>query len=104
MQQIQHLVSEYLDIIHTWKPIILDKFESLIRLKNILVFFSLKLLAQNVFGTTWSAAYPYKQSIEGQDVTVKAYPYTPYSGSPMIGLTKVYHNKQLLYTINRVCQ
>lgn len=56
---------------------------------------------QNLFGTTWSAAYPYTQRIEGQDVVVKAFPYDPYSGSPMVGATKVYLKKKLLYTIDK---
>ena len=58
-------------------------------------------MTQTVFGTTWSAAYPYTQQIDGQNVIIKAFPYDPYSGSPMIGVTKVYFNKKLLYTINK---
>jgi hypothetical protein len=69
--------------------------------KNILTIILLTVFAQTVFGTTWSAAYPYKQRINGQDVVIKAYPYDPYSGSPMIGVTKVYLKKKLLYTIDK---
>lgn len=61
----------------------------------------LTFLTQTVFGTTWSAAHPYTQQIDGQNVVVKAFPFDPYSGSPMIGVTKVYLNKKLLYTIDR---
>ena len=68
---------------------------------NILTTVLLTVLAQTVFGTTWSAAYPYTQQIDGQNVIIKAFPYDPYSGSPMIGVTKVYFNKKLLYTINK---
>jgi hypothetical protein len=70
-------------------------------IKNILNVIILTVLSQTVFGTTWSAAYPYVQKIDGQDITVKAFPYAPYSGSPMIGFTKVYLNKEVLYTINK---
>lgn len=52
-------------------------------------------------GTTWSAAYPYSQQIDGQQVIVKAFPYDPYSGSPMLGVTRVYYDKKLLYTIEK---
>lgn len=61
----------------------------------------LAVLTQTVLGTTWSAAYPYTQQIDGQNVVIKAFPFDPYSGSPMIGVTKVYLNKKLLYTINK---
>lgn len=61
----------------------------------------LTVLSQTAFGTTWSAAYPYTQQIDGQNVVIKVFPYAPYSGSPMIGVTKVYLNKKLLYTIDK---
>lgn len=52
-------------------------------------------------GTTWRAAYPYTQQIDGQNVVVKAFPYDPFAGSPMIGVTKVYLNNKLLYSIDK---
>lgn len=61
----------------------------------------LTVLTQTVFGTTWSAAYPYRQQIDGQNVVIKAFPYDPYSGSPMIGVTRVYFNNKLLYSIDK---
>lgn len=61
----------------------------------------LTVLTQTVLGTTWIAAYPYTQKIEGQDVVVKAFPYDPYSGSPMIGVTRVYFKNKLLYSIEK---
>lgn len=61
----------------------------------------LTVLGHAVFGTTWSAAYPYTQKIDGQNVVIKAFPYAPYTASPMIGVTKVYHKKKLLYTIDK---
>lgn len=67
----------------------------------MLTIILLTVLSQSVFGTTWFAAYPYKQQIDGQKVVVKAYPYDPHSGSPMIGVTKVYFNNKLLYTIDK---
>jgi hypothetical protein len=70
-------------------------------LKNILTTILLTVLTQIVFGTTWTAAYPYTQQIDGQNVIVKAFPYAPYSGSPMIGVTKVYLNNTLLYSIDK---
>lgn len=70
-------------------------------LKNILTTILLTVLSQTAFGTTWSAAYPYTQKIDGQNVVVKAFPYAAYSGSPMIGVTKVYLNNKLLYTIDK---
>jgi hypothetical protein len=69
--------------------------------KNILTTILLSVLTQTVFGTTWSAAYPYTQKIDGQNVVVKAFPYDPYSGSPMIGVTRVYFNNKLLYSIDK---
>ncbi|BDD05272.1 hypothetical protein [Aureibacter tunicatorum] len=69
-------------------------------IKNIIIVITLTILAQTAFGTTWSAAYPYIQKIDGQNIAVKAFPYAPYSGSPMTGATKVYQNKKLLYTID----
>lgn len=69
--------------------------------KNILTTILLTVLSQTAFGTTWSAAYPYTQKIDGQNVVVKAFPYAAYSGSPMIGVTKVYLNNKLLYTIDK---
>lgn len=70
-------------------------------LKNILTTILLTVLTQTVFGTTWSAAYPYTQQIDGQNVVIKAFPYDPYSGSPMIGVTRVYFNNKLLYSIDK---
>lgn len=70
-------------------------------LKNILTLILLTVLSQIAFGTTWSAAYPYTQHIDGQNVVIKAFPYDPYSGSPMIGVTNVYFKKKLLYTIDK---
>jgi hypothetical protein len=70
-------------------------------LKNILTTILLIVLSQTTFGTTWGAAYPYIQQIEGQNVVVKAIPYDPFSGSPMIGLTEVYLNNKLLYSIDK---
>lgn len=61
----------------------------------------LTVVTQSVFGTTWSAAYPYTQKIDGQSVEIKAFPYDPYSGSPMIGDTRVYFNNKLLYSIDK---
>lgn len=58
------------------------------------------VLAQCAFGTTWSAAYPYTQQIEGQDVVVKAISYAPHSPS-RFGLTKVYFKNKLLYSIDQ---
>ena len=55
----------------------------------------------NVWATTWGPAYPYTQKIDGQKVTIKAYSYAPYSGSPMIGTTKVFFKNKLLYTIDK---
>jgi hypothetical protein len=52
-------------------------------------------------GTTWSAAYPYTQHIVGQNVVVKAISYEPYSSSPMIGITRVYFDNKLLYSIDK---
>jgi hypothetical protein len=69
--------------------------------KVILIFSLLIFLNVKCFGTTWSPAYPYTQKIEGQKVVIKAFPYAPYSGSPMIGLTKVFFGKKLLYTIDQ---
>lgn len=59
------------------------------------------VLSQTAFGTTWSAAYPYSQQIDGQDVVIKAFPYDPYSASPMIGVTNVYFKNKLLYSIDK---
>lgn len=70
-------------------------------LKYILTTILLACLVQTVKGTTWAAAYPYTQKIEGQDVVIKAYPYDPYSGSPMIGITEVYLKNKLIYTIDK---
>jgi hypothetical protein len=70
-------------------------------LKNILTTILLTVLTQTVFGTTWSAAYPYTQNIDGQNVVVKAFPYDPYSGSPMLGVTRVYFKNKLLYSIDK---
>ncbi len=39
--------------------------------------------------------------MNGQNVVIQAIPYDPYSGSPIIGITKVYLNKKLLYTIDK---
>ncbi len=69
--------------------------------KRILIIILQTVLSQIAFGTTWSAAYPYTQQIEGQNVVIKAFPFAPYSGSPMIGVTKVYFKKKLLYTIGK---
>jgi hypothetical protein len=77
------------------------KYTTLIYLRKILITILLTVFIQTVFGTTWSAAYPYTQQIDGQNVIIKAFPYDPYSASPMIGVTKVYFNKKLLYTINK---
>lgn len=73
----------------------------MIYLKNILKTILFSVLSQTAFGTTWSAAYPYTQKIDGQNVLIKAFPFDPYSKSPMIGITKVYLNKKLLYTIDK---
>ncbi len=62
----------------------------------LLIFISTISLA-----TTWREAYPYTQQIEGQDIVVKAYSYSPYRGSPMPGVTKVYRKNKLLYTIDK---
>lgn len=58
-------------------------------------------MSQTVFGTTWSAAYPYIQHINGQNIVIKAFSYSPYLGSPMIGVTRVYYKKKLLYSIDK---
>jgi len=50
------------------------------------------------FGTTWVAAYPYTQKIDGQNIVVKAYSYAPHKGSPMLGVTKVYSNNNDILT------
>lgn len=70
-------------------------------LKSIITTILLTVLTQAVFGTRWSAAYPYTQQIDGQKVVVKAFPYDPYSRSPMIGVTRVYFNNKLLYSIDK---
>ncbi|TNE78893.1 MAG: hypothetical protein EP332_12975 [Bacteroidetes bacterium] len=51
--------------------------------------------------TTWRAAMPYTQRIEGQSVKIKAQSYDPYIGSPMLGKTSVYHRNKLLYTLDQ---
>lgn len=73
----------------------------LIFIKTIVTFIFLTFSTITVLGTTWFGAYPYKQNIEGQKVTVEAYPFDPYSGSPMIGITKVYYDNKLLYSIDK---
>lgn len=50
--------------------------------------------------TTWAAAYPYRQHIEGQEVVIEAIPYNAYVGSPS-GVTRVYFKNKLLYTIDK---
>jgi hypothetical protein len=70
-------------------------------LKNTFTTILLSVFFQTAFGTTWSAAYPYTQKIDGQNIVIKAFPFDPYSGSPMVGVTKVYLNKKLLYTLDK---
>ena len=70
-------------------------------LKIILPIVILEFLTIQCFGTTWAAAYPYTQKIDGQNIVIKAYSYSPYYGSPTIGITKVYSNNRLLYSIDR---
>ena len=67
----------------------------------ILTIILLTFSTVKCFGTTWAAAYPYIQQIEGQSVVVKAYSHAPYDGGPMIGITKVYSNNKLLYSIDK---
>ena len=70
-------------------------------LKFTLITFLLTFLTIKGFATSWITAYPYTQQIDGQSIVVEAYPYAPYSGSPMDGVTKVYSNGKLLYTIDK---
>ena len=70
-------------------------------LKFLLTIFLLPFSAIQCFGTTWAAAYPYVQQIDGQNIVVKAYSYAPHKRSPMIGVTKVYSNNKLLYSIDK---
>lgn len=73
-----------------------------IRLSKLFItFIILALLFQKASATTWSAAYPYTQRIEGQDVVVKAFSYDPYNASPMLGSTRVYFKNKLLYSIDK---
>lgn len=58
------------------------------------------LIVTNASATTWAAAFPYIQYIEGQAVTIEAIPYNPYAGSPL-GVTKVYFKNKLLYTLDK---
>jgi len=74
---------------------------TLINRRYIWATILLTVLTCSVYGTTWSVAYPYEQQIDGQNVVVKAFPYDPYSGSPMIGVTRVYFNNKLLYSIDK---
>lgn len=69
--------------------------------KNILTTVLLTVLTQTVFARTWSAALPYTQQMDGQNVVVKAISYEPYRGSPMLGVTKVYFKNKLLYSIDK---
>lgn len=64
-------------------------------IKIKLTVFILIVLSKTVSATVWPTAYPYTQQIEGQNVVIKAQAYDPYSGSPAIGVTKVYLNKKL---------
>lgn len=70
-------------------------------LKTIGTLSLLTFLTINVWGTTWKPAYPYRQQVKGQKIVIEATPYAPYNGSPMIGITKVYLGKKLLYTIDK---
>lgn len=68
--------------------------------KRVFIFILLTLSLDS-YSTTWTPAYPYRQQIEGQNVIIEATPYAPYTGSPMIGLTKVFYNNKLLYSIDK---
>jgi hypothetical protein len=70
-------------------------------MKHVVTTLFLALLFQTATATTWAAAYPYTQRIEGQDVVVKAFSYDPYTASPMLGVTRVYYKNKLLYSIDR---
>jgi len=70
-------------------------------LKTIWTTCFLTFLIIKCSGTTWVAAYPFTQKNEGQKVTIKAVSYAPFNASPMLGVTKVYYNKKLLYKIDK---
>jgi len=65
-----------------------------------LLFLTLMFFTYNVFADQWRAAYPYTKKVEGQNVTIKSIPYEPFSASPMKGLTQVYLNNKLLYSVD----
>ena len=79
----------------------IEKREAMKLLKFLLTIFLLPFSAVQCFGTTWAAAYPYVQQIDGQNIVVKAYSYAPYKCGPMIGVTKIYSNNKLLYSIDK---
>ncbi len=68
---------------------------------RILLFLIFVMLARPLVAMTWQPAYPYKQHIEGQNITIEAIPYYAYAGSPLPGITNVYFGNKLLYTINK---
>lgn len=69
-------------------------------MKHITLTLLFLSLAYITGATTWSAAIPYTQTCDGQQVTIKAIAYEPYMPYPY-GATTVYYKKQLLYTIDR---
>lgn len=69
-------------------------------MRVVVVLFFLFLHAIPLQATTWAAALPYTQQIEGQQIIIKAKAYWPYAASPY-GETAVYNKKELLYTIDR---
>lgn len=66
----------------------------------IVIVMAFLLQAMPVAATTWSPALPYIQKTEGQSVVIKAKAYQPYDSKPY-GLTEVYKEDTLLYTIDR---
>lgn len=71
-------------------------------LKKIFTTILLTVFTQTVFGTSYFEAFPYTQQIDGQNVVIKAFPYVQHYGSPvMMGVTKVFYNGKLLYTIDK---
>ena len=68
------------------------------RVYTLLFLFS--ILSINCFSITWGAAWPYSQSIEGQDITIKAIAYAPYNGPSTLGRTRVYKKGKFLYEMD----
>lgn len=70
-------------------------------LKAIAVALLVLISVQQIKAITYFPAYPYTQNTEGQDIKIEAIPYNPYGGLTCLGVTRVYENKNLLYTVDR---